>query len=110
MYDSLSKLSYETTPLAQDHKNQEIASAQGPPPPYNPPPSSIPYAPTTTTVFVVPLEFNSKPAKVMCPYCNVSITTRVEHEAGTLTWTLTTSVRFVNVDWDVIIVHALQGS
>jgi hypothetical protein len=48
----------------------------------------VPYAPTTTTVFVVPQEFNSKPAKVMCPYCNMSITTRVEHEAGTMTWLL----------------------
>uniref|UniRef100_A0A914CFJ7 LITAF domain-containing protein n=1 Tax=Acrobeloides nanus TaxID=290746 RepID=A0A914CFJ7_9BILA len=83
-----SKLAHETTPLAQDHRNQEIASAQGPPPPYIPPPSSIPYAPTTTTVVVVPLEFNSKPAKVMCPSCNMSITTRVEHEAGTMTWML----------------------
>ena len=40
MYDPPSKLSYETTPLAQDHRNQEIASAQGPPPPYNLAPSS----------------------------------------------------------------------
>uniref|UniRef100_A0A914BWU1 LITAF domain-containing protein n=1 Tax=Acrobeloides nanus TaxID=290746 RepID=A0A914BWU1_9BILA len=101
MSDNPSKSSHET--LAQDHENQENASAQEPPPPYNPPPayaetkgapppnmtpppeynetpSSIPHASTTPTVFVVPMEFHSKPAEVTCPYCNVPITTRVEHE------------------------------
>uniref|UniRef100_A0A914DYL6 LITAF domain-containing protein n=1 Tax=Acrobeloides nanus TaxID=290746 RepID=A0A914DYL6_9BILA len=67
------------------------------------------------------MDFHSKPTEVMCPNCNVPITTRVEHEAGTLTWWLCcfvnifvmtsfTSVQFVNSDWDVIVVHALQGS
>uniref|UniRef100_A0A914ELN1 LITAF domain-containing protein n=1 Tax=Acrobeloides nanus TaxID=290746 RepID=A0A914ELN1_9BILA len=110
MSDPTSKSSYKT-PLAQDHENQENASAQEPPPPYNPPPaytetkgapppnttppakynetpSSILPAPTTTTVFVVPMEFHSKPAEVTCPYCNVPITTRVKHVAGALTWFL----------------------
>uniref|UniRef100_A0A914E6P8 LITAF domain-containing protein n=1 Tax=Acrobeloides nanus TaxID=290746 RepID=A0A914E6P8_9BILA len=86
--------SKETTPLTKDHENHENANAQETPPPsyaeakgvplpYMTPPSQhkenpIPYAPTTTTVFVVPLEFNSKPAEVMCPYCNVQVTTRTE--------------------------------
>uniref|UniRef100_A0A914C544 LITAF domain-containing protein n=1 Tax=Acrobeloides nanus TaxID=290746 RepID=A0A914C544_9BILA len=106
-----SNSSQETTPLTQDHENQENVRAQEPPPPYNPPPpytetkgvplpnmtpppeyketpSSIPYAPTTTTVFVVPMEFNSKPSEVLCPHCNVPVMTRIEHEAGTLTWLL----------------------
>uniref|UniRef100_A0A914DWV1 LITAF domain-containing protein n=1 Tax=Acrobeloides nanus TaxID=290746 RepID=A0A914DWV1_9BILA len=102
----LSNSSQETTPLTQDHENQENASAQEPQPPYNPHynskgdpsqsegspspnpplnykeiPRSVPHAPATTTVFVVPLEFNSKPSKVLCPYCKVSVTTRIEHEA-----------------------------
>uniref|UniRef100_A0A914E0I4 LITAF domain-containing protein n=1 Tax=Acrobeloides nanus TaxID=290746 RepID=A0A914E0I4_9BILA len=101
MSDTPSKSSHET--LAQDHENQENASAQEPPPPYNPlpaytetkgasppnmtpppeyneTPSSIPHASITPIVFVVPMEFHSKPAEVTCPYCNVPITTRVEHE------------------------------
>uniref|UniRef100_A0A914BX02 LITAF domain-containing protein n=1 Tax=Acrobeloides nanus TaxID=290746 RepID=A0A914BX02_9BILA len=125
MSDPSSKSFHDTTPLVQDNKNQENASAQEPPPPYNPPPaytetkgapppnmipppeyketpSSIPHAPTTKTVFVVPMEFHSKPAEVTCPYCNVPITTRIK--------TSTTSVQFVNVGWDIIVVHALQGS
>uniref|UniRef100_A0A914D6V4 LITAF domain-containing protein n=1 Tax=Acrobeloides nanus TaxID=290746 RepID=A0A914D6V4_9BILA len=113
MSDSPSNPPQETTPLTQDHENQENASAQEPPPPYNPHhnpkgapsqtegspsphprpknieiPRSVPHAPATTTVFVAPLEFDSKPARVLCPHCNVSVTTRIEHEAGTLTWLL----------------------
>uniref|UniRef100_A0A914D1T7 LITAF domain-containing protein n=1 Tax=Acrobeloides nanus TaxID=290746 RepID=A0A914D1T7_9BILA len=137
MSDPPSKSSHETTPLTQDHVNQENVNAQEPPPLYNPPPAytynpppayteteeapppppkykktprSVPYAPTTTTVVVVPMEFHSKPAEVMCPNCNEPITTRVEHEAGALTWTSTTSVQIVNTYWDIIVVHALQGS
>ena len=127
MSDPPSNPPQETTPLAQDHENQENASAQEPPPPYNPPPAYaetkgapppnmipppeyketpsssmnlcylynnikilflVPHAPATTTVFVVPLEFNSKPSEVLCPHCNVPVMTRIEHEAGTLTWLL----------------------
>uniref|UniRef100_A0A914DLP0 LITAF domain-containing protein n=1 Tax=Acrobeloides nanus TaxID=290746 RepID=A0A914DLP0_9BILA len=34
------------------------------------------------------MDFHSKPTEVMCPNCNMQITTRVEHEAGELTWWL----------------------
>uniref|UniRef100_A0A914C7I5 LITAF domain-containing protein n=1 Tax=Acrobeloides nanus TaxID=290746 RepID=A0A914C7I5_9BILA len=97
-----SNSSQETTPLTQDHENQENVRAQNPLPPCTetkgvPPPNMTPSSenkenpssiPTTITVFVVPMEFNSKPSEVLCPHCNVSVTTRIEHEAGTLTWLL----------------------
>uniref|UniRef100_A0A914E087 LITAF domain-containing protein n=1 Tax=Acrobeloides nanus TaxID=290746 RepID=A0A914E087_9BILA len=124
MSDPPSKSSHETTPLTQDHVNQENVNAQELPPLYNPPsaytetegapppppkykktPRSVPYAPTTTTV-VVPMEFHSKPAEVMCPNCNEPITTRVEHEASIMTWMLccfvSSSVLRSNFTKDVI--------
>uniref|UniRef100_A0A914DL58 LITAF domain-containing protein n=1 Tax=Acrobeloides nanus TaxID=290746 RepID=A0A914DL58_9BILA len=82
---------------AQNQENHENNYPPQPPPPYSfqPPVApqhteiNVPYTqPTPTPVFVVPFEFNSKPAEIKCPYCDEHILTHIEHEAGTLTWLL----------------------
>jgi hypothetical protein len=65
MSDPSSKSSHEPTHLAQDHENQENASAQEPPPPYNPPPAYTETKEVPPPNMTPPPEYNETPSSSM---------------------------------------------